>query len=403
LIDLPPRRFVDIGHYQALKDSIKAGEEFLGTAVIGLDTTQRDEAKWDNVKVTLISSLVLAALGIAFILYLTHTVIITPVDYSVVIAQQVATGDLSAEVEAKSNDEMGQLLKAFQEMTANLRALIGQTQRSGIQITSSVTEIAASGKELEATVTEQAASTNEVVATAKEISATSQELVQTMNDVSNMADVAVVSADNGQQGLVSMESTMRQMEEATQSISSKLAVINEKAANITSVVTTITKVADQTNLLSLNAAIEAEKAGEYGVGFAVVAREVRRLADQTAVATLDIEQTVKEMRSAVAAGVMSMDKFSEEVRQGVDVVRNVGTQLAQIIEQVQALTPRFESVLEGMGAQAQGAQQISESMIQLNEGAQQTADSLRETNHALGQLTSASHDLQEEIAHFKVG
>jgi len=368
LIDLPPRRFVDIGHYQALKDSIKAGEEFLGTAVIGLDTTQRDEAKWDNVKVTLISSLVLAALGIAFILYLTHTVIITPVDYSVVIAQQVATGDLSAEVEAKSNDEMGQLLKAFQEMTANLRALIGQTQRSGIQITSSVTEIAASGKELEATVTEQAASTNEVVATAKEISATSQELVQTMNDVSNMADVAVVSADNGQQGLVSMESTMRQMEEATQSISSKLAVINEKAANITSVVTTITKVADQTNLLSLNAAIEAEKAGEYGVGFAVVAREVRRLADQTAVATLDIEQTVKEMRSAVAAGVMSMDKFSEEVRQGVDVVRNVGTQLAQIIEQVQALTPRFESVLEGMGAQAQGAQQISESMIQLNEG-----------------------------------
>ena len=78
--------------------------------------------------------------------------------------------------------------------------------------------------------------------------------------------------------------------------------------------TTITKVADQTNLLSLNAAIEAEKAGEHGRGFAVVATEIRRLADQTAIASYDIEQLVKEMQSAVSAGVMGMDKFSEEVR-----------------------------------------------------------------------------------------
>ncbi len=194
---------------------------------------------------------------------------------------------------------------------------------------------------MEATVNEQAASTNEVVATAKEISATSQELVRTMGEVSAMSEETVVAADSGQQGLGRMESTMHQMEEATQSISSKLAIINEKAANINSVVTTITKVADQTNLLSLNAAIEAEKAGEYGVGFSVVAREIRRLADQTAVATLDIEQTVKEMRSAVSAGVMSMDNFSEEVRQGADEIRRVGSQLTQIIERVQALPAPF--------------------------------------------------------------
>ena len=87
-----------------------------------------------------------------------------------------------------------------------------------------------------------------------------------------------------------METTIKSMEEATQIVSAKLGTINEKANNITSVVTTITKVADQTNLLSLNAAIEAEKANEYGKGFAVVAREIRRLADQTAVATLDIDQ-----------------------------------------------------------------------------------------------------------------
>ena len=135
--------------------------------------------------------------------------------------------------------------------------------------------------------------------------------------------------------------------EAAGSINAKLAVLNEKAGNINQVVTTITKVADQTNLLSLNAAIEAEKAGEYGRGFLVVATEIRRLADQTAVATYDIEQMVKEMQSAVSAGVMGMDKFSEEVRRGMQEVQQVGGQLSQIIQQVQALAPRFEAVNEG--------------------------------------------------------
>ena len=117
---------------------------------------------------------------------------------------------------------------------------------------------------------------------------------------------------------------------------SKLSVISERAGNINLVVTTITKVADQTNLLSINAAIEAEKAGEYGLGFLVVAREIRRLADQTAVATLDIERMVKEMQYSVSAGVMEMDKFSDQVRQGVGEVGHIGEQLGQIISAVQA-------------------------------------------------------------------
>ena len=162
--------------------------------------------------------------------------------------------------------------------------------------------------------------------------------------------------------------------------------------------TTITKVADQTNLLSLNAAIEAEKAGEYGRGFAVVATEIRRLADQTAVATYDIEQMVKEMQSAVSAGVMGMDKFSEEVRRGVQEVEQASTQLGQIIQQVQTLTPRFEAVNEGMQLQATGGQQINEALMQLSEAAQQTAESLQHSNRAIEQLDEAAHGLQNGVA-----
>jgi methyl-accepting chemotaxis protein WspA len=199
-----------------------------------------------------------------------------------------------------------------------------------------------------------------------------------------------------------MESMMRQIMEASSSITGKLAVLNDKTGNINSVVTTITKVADQTNLLSLNAAIEAEKAGEYGLGFAVVAMEIRRLADQTAVATYDIEKMVKEMQSAVSTGVMGMDKFSEEVRCGVEEIRQVSTQFAQIIRQVQALTPRFQTVNEGMQSQATGAQQISETLTQLSEAAQQTAESLRYSNQAIEQLNEAARRLQSSVTRFKL-
>jgi methyl-accepting chemotaxis protein WspA len=209
-------------------------------------------------------------------------------------------------------------------------------------------------------------------------------------------------AGSGQAAIARMETTMRQIMDASSSITGRLAILSEKTTNINSVVTTITKVADQTNLLSLNAAIEAEKAGEYGLGFAVVAVEIRRLADQTAVATYDIEKMVKEMQSAVAAGVMGMDKFSEEVQQGVEEIRRVSIQLAQIIHQVQTLTPRFQTVNEGMHAQATGALQISETLTQLSESAQQTAESLRQSNMAIEQLNGAARGLQTSVARFKL-
>lgn len=319
------------------------------------------------------------------------------------VAEKMSIGDLTSEVHVSdTQDEISKLQNSFRSMNRGLAALIKQVQKSGIQITSSATQIAASGKQLEATVNQQAASTNEVVATAKEIAATSGKLVKTMDEVSQMSESTAREAGTGQKELGRMENTMKQLGNATISISNKLGIISDKAHNINSIVTTITKVADQTNLLSLNAAIEAEKAGEYGMGFAVVAREIRRLADQTAVATLDIENMVKEMQSAVSSGVMEMDKFSHEVSRAMEDIRNIGVQLAQIIEQVQSLTPRFDSVNRGMEAQSEGAHQISETMAQLAETSHQTADALREINSSIAQLNEAAQGMRQEISRFKV-
>jgi len=312
------------------------------------------------------------------------------------------TGDFTQRLDLKRQDEFGMMAAGFNRMADDLTNLVSQVQRSGIQVNSSATELAVTAKQQEATANEVAATTVEIGATAKEISATSQELGKTISEVSEVAEQTASVANTGQSGLNRMEETMRNVMEAAASINAKLAVVNDKAGNISQVVTTITKVADQTNLLSLNAAIEAEKAGEQGRGFAVVATEIRRLADQTAVASYDIEQMVKEMQSAVSAGVMGMDKFSEEVRRGSEDVRQVVAQLAQIIQQVQALTPRFEVVNEGMQSQAAGAQQISEALSQLSEAARQTAESLRQSNISTELLNDASRGLQTSVARFKL-
>jgi len=227
--------------------------------------------------------------------------------------------------------------------------------------------------------------------------------IKTIDEVSHVADDTSRLVNSGQSAIAGMESVLRQILEASGAITAKLAVLNEKTANINSVVTTFTKVADQTNLLSLNAAIEAEKAGEYGLGFAVVAVEIRRLADQTAVATYDIEKTVREMQTAVAAGVMGMDKFSEEARHGVEDVRSDAGRLGQILHQVQTLTSRFQIVNRGMHAQAAGTHQLGDTLGQLSESARQTAEALRQSNIAIGQVNETAQALQDSMARFKIG
>ena len=319
------------------------------------------------------------------------------------VAQQVADGDLTQKIENTNHTtEVGRLLAAFQNMTKSLNSLIAQAQKSGIQISTSTTQIAAAGRELEATVNEQVASMHQVNATSRQIASTAGDLAQAMDDVAQTAQTTTMNASNSQTNLDKIQAAMQNLVLATNSICSKLRIMDEKANNINNVVTTITKVADQTNLLSLNAAIEAEKAGEYGAGFAVVAREIRRLADQSAVATLEIEQMVKEMQSSVSTGALEVDKFSGEVGQYVKDVSTISAQIASFITDVQSLTPQFGVVSQSMDEQYRGAEQISIAIAQLSEASAQTVQSLQETNNALSQLDDAAQGLQREISQFKL-
>ncbi|MBN1290615.1 MAG: methyl-accepting chemotaxis protein [Candidatus Latescibacteria bacterium] len=343
-----------------------------------------------------------------------------PLGLIINLANKIATGDLQnakndlaafskryqsnkkSKLLISDADETFQLLDTFRTMTGSLDSLIGQVQQSGIQVTTSATEISASVQQLQAAVVEQAASAKQVSVTSKQISATSEPLVRTMDEVSETISETETMAESGRNDLNNMETVIQQLIKATNSISSKLSVINEKTNKISSVGITINKISDQTHLLALNAAIEAEKAGEYGRGFAVVAREINRLADQTAIATQEIEYMVKEMQSSVSSGVMEMDKFSEEVRIGVEAVATIGEQLGKIIDQVRALGPQFDTVKEGMHVQDQGAQEINDAINQLSDTAEQIKMSLNEFKMTTEQLNTAVQGLQSEVSRFKI-
>lgn len=407
-------RLVDAGQLEAAKSQIQAlrmkavddtRDEIIKseTAVLSRTRQALAQAQYRLMASVVLGTLVAVAGSAMLSLWLVRW-ITRQIAEVVKTAEQISVGNLTAEVtvDAASQNELDQLLNTFQVMIDNLNLLVCQVQRSGLQATTSVTQIAASGRQLEATVTEQVASTHEVVATAKQIAITANELAYTLDNIAEVAQTTAIAANDSQTNLGHMGSTIQTLVNATQAIATKLQLINTKANTINSVVLTITKVADQTNLLSLNAAIEAEKAGESGRGFSVVAREIRRLADQTAVATLDIEQMVKEMQSAVSSGVMEMDKFTQEVGRSVTDVGNVSDQLGQIIHRVQTLTPQFDAVSQGMNTQAQGAQQISEAMEQLSETSSQTVLSLQDINNAIAQLTDVTQNLHNAIARFQI-
>jgi methyl-accepting chemotaxis protein WspA len=259
---------------------------------------------------------------------------------------------------------------------------------SGISNTS--VEMATSSQQQEAVTISFGSSSVQIAAAVRQITITGSELLARMEKIALATSESSQNASAGRIGVHAMGSTMDGLASATSNVAERLSMIFEKASSINAIVDTITKVSDQTNLLSVNAAIEAEKAGESGRGFLVVAREIRRLADQTASATLDIEKTVQQMQAAVSGGVMEMDRFSEQVRRGVINVSDVGQRLTQVIDQVGSVESSFGQVTEGMQSQVQGAEQIRQAMDGLTQHASRAQE-------ATSEFARASVSLRESI------
>lgn len=221
-------------------------------------------------------------------------------------------------------------------------------------------------------------------------------LVTATEGVRGIAHEAASVADRGRGGIEGMARSMERLDEAMNAFTRKLATISQRAAGITTVVTTIAKVAEQTNLLSVNATIEAEKAGESGRGFRIVAQEIRRLADQTAMATKDIERMVRDMQGAVAGGTMEMDRFRNEVSGRIGEVAAVSEQLGRIIDPVHAVTRSLDELHEGITAQSAASRRIQETADGLVNSADQATAAVSAGNGVLDDLRRLVAEINAE-------
>lgn len=365
-----------------------------------------DEAQiLHGINTLMVQTLVIAALSFgALLLLVRHSArrIIEPLLKLERSAQDIACGKLTTRLPViVEQNEVGRLCDSVRTMTQGLIGLVRGIKQSTVRLVSASAQIAATSAQQEKAMNGFESEVASVAAAVAEISASARELAGTMQTVNEAAESVAAQAGDGKQSLQALETTMRTLNNATMSMAGKLELIRQSVENISGIVGTIAEVAEQTNLLSLNASIEAEKAGEYGKGFSVVAREIRRLSDKTSVATIEIGQVAGGMQTAVEAGVAELELFTETVSRCAGDAAGIGDGLGGVITQVTGLSPSFVRVNDGMQAQARGATEISDAMLRLRAGAEGAAESMNQLNSATEQLREAANLLREETTRFQ--
>jgi methyl-accepting chemotaxis protein len=351
----------------------------------------------NQILVTMVGTLIMILIILAIIIYLTTSnYLIKPLQKIIKFINQIKAGQQNITLEIDCDDEIGMLGNALNQMILSQTKVLENIAITTNQLLDCTNELSVIFKEQEIAIDNQVISTEKVVQFVENITVATHHLVKTMNEVDLSLKETVNLANHSHTELNQMKEAIKKMANGSHSISNKLDVINNNALNITVVVTTISKVAQQTNLLSLNASIEAEKAGEYGRGFAVVAREMRRLADQTAVGVLEIETIVEGMETAVNAGVMEMDRFVSEVQNNLKEVNRVSDALNNIIMQVQLLSPSFAKVNLAIDDQAKNAQRINQLILDLNQKMLLIRTSVYQSNQTINVLNEATKKLKEQ-------
>ena len=348
-------------------------------------------------------SAVMGILTLLFSLLIVRS-ITTPLGALVGMLQDIAQGegDLTRRLETGRRDEFGEVSTWFNRFVDNIHSIISQASSTTVQVATASNELQSTAEQI-ATAAEEVASQSATVATAsEEMSATSNDISRNCSMASDIANRASEMADNGAQVVQETLRGMEQIAEKVRESAHTVEALGARSDQIGAIVGTIEDIADQTNLLALNAAIEAARAGEQGRGFAVVADEVRALAERTTRATREIGEMIKAIQSETGGAVASMEQGVHEVEKGMDSSRRSGDALQQILAGINEVTMQVHQIATAAEEQTAVTGEISTNIHQITDVVQQTANGAHETADAAAMLSKLSNDLERLVGRFKL-
>jgi methyl-accepting chemotaxis protein len=310
---------------------------------------------------------------------------------------QLQAGDFSVTVPPGGGRELTSLAMAYNRVAASL-GLKTRMESANQRKDELIDEIAGMTATQASSSIEIMGAVTEISAGSREIAKTSEELTRTMSEVDGIASENAIRSTAGLDSLHRIETVMTEVVVDARNVSEHLGEIERRCESMGQVVTTMVSIADRTQILSINATMEAEKAGDAGLGFRVVAREVRRLADRTAESAAQIEENVKRMLASVDDGVRNMNVFQRRLDETAATNADIAEGLTEVIRRNQDLSPRFATVLESMKAQRDAARQISEAMSELSDNVGTTSDAVKQVDESIVDLREMASRLTQEIS-----
>ena len=325
-----------------------------------------------------------------------------PIVPLVAMAQKIADGDLNVQIDHTSRDEIGQLSDSFRVMTHSLRSMISRVAGTSIQIAAASSQLHTTVEQI-ATGAEEVAAQAATVATAgEEMSATSGDIAQSCQMAAEGAQRAAQTASSGAGVVERTVAVMGQIAEKVMESARTVESLGDRSDQIGAIIGTIEDIADQTNLLALNAAIEAARAGEQGRGFAVVADEVRALAERTTRATKEIGEMIKAIQKETRGAVTAMEQGVQQVESGTVEAAKSGQALQEILEQVNDVAMQVHQIATAAEQQTATTSEISSNMLQITHVVQQTAHGAHESATATAQLSGNAEELQQLVQKFQI-
>jgi methyl-accepting chemotaxis protein len=311
-------------------------------------------------------------------------------------------GDLTQRIPVNSQDEVGQLGTWFNTFVAKIHDIILEVSGSAQDVASAATQIAASSEEMAVGMNEQSQQVNQISSAVEEMSASVVEVARKSAEAAGSASESGRAAEEGGKVVRETIEGMHSINDAVSAGAASVQELGKRGEQIGQIIEVINDIADQTNLLALNAAIEAARAGEHGRGFAVVADEVRKLADRTTKATEEIASSIKAIQTETTGAVQRMTTGTEQVKTGVQRATEAGASLQQIVSSAREVATMIQSIAAAAEQQSAASEQVSRNIESISAVTRQASEGAGQAASAAAQLSTKAEQLQQIVSQFKL-